>query len=270
MELGIFDMVLARPTFAETLDAVKHAGFSSIQLDYAAAGLASMPAEIPDAVAREIRHETEARGITIAAVGGTYNMIHPDPQVRAEGMASLRAIAASCTTSGTSIVTLSTGTRDATNMWHRHPANDTPDAWNDLLDAMTSALMIADEYDVLLAFEPEQANVASNPAKARQLLNEIPHPRLKICFDAANIAASDLMRDPAVVIDEACALFGNEIATAHGKDITADGKFCAAGTGIVPWPHCVRRFSEVGYGGSLVLHSLSEGEIATARAAIER
>ena len=268
MELGIFDKVFMRPTFGETLDAVKRAGFSAIQLDFATAGLSSMPAEIPDSVAEDIRRETEARGVTIAAVGGTYNMIHPDPQVRAEGMASLRAIAASCAAIGTSIITLSTGTRDAANMWRRHPDNDTPGAWNDMFDALTSALAIADEYDVLLAFEPEPANVASNPARARRLLDEIPHPRLKVCFDAANIAASDLTRDPAVVIDEAFAVLGNEIATAHGKDITAEGEFCAAGTGIVPWPHCVRRFAEVGYAGPLVLHSLNEGDIATARAAI--
>jgi len=269
MELGIFETVLTRPTLAETLDAVKAAGFSTIQFDFATVGLSSMPTEIPASVTSDIRREADARGITIAAVGGTYNMIHPDQRVRAGGMASLRAIAASCATIGTSIITLSTGTRDATNMWRRHPDNDTPDAWNDLLAAMTSALLIAEEFEVILAFEPEPANVASSPAKAMQLLDEIPHPRLKICFDAANIAASDLTRDPAVVIDEAFALFGNEIMMAHGKDITAEGEFCAAGSGIVPWPRCVRRFAEVGYAGPLVLHSLKEREIATARAAIE-
>lgn len=268
MELGIFETVLTRPTFAETLDAVKAAGFSTIQFDFATVGLSSMPTEITSAIADDIRRETESRGITIAAVGGTWNMIHPDPRVRAEGMTSLRAIAASCAPIGTSIITLSTGTRDANNMWRRHPDNDTSEAWNDLLTAMTSALLIAEEFEVILAFEPEPANVASSPAKAMQLIDEIPHPRLKVCFDAANIAASDLTRAPAIVIDEAFALLGNEIVMAHAKDITAEGKFCAAGTGIVPWPHCVRRFAEVGYVGPLVLHSLKESEIATARAVV--
>lgn len=268
MELGIFDMVLIRPTFAETLDAVLTAGFSTIQLDFASVGLASMPAGIPAAVAFDIRRETLLDGVTIAAVGGTYNMIHPDPRLRAEGLASLRAIAASCATIGTSVITLSTGTRDADNMWRRHPDNDSSDAWADLIEAMTSALRIADEFDVVLAFEPEPANVASSATRARALLDQLAHPRLKICFDAANIAASDLTRDPEAVLDEAFALLGDDIVTAHGKDITAEGEFCAAGTGIVPWPFCVQRFAEVGYQGPLVLHSLLESDITTARAAI--
>ena len=269
MELGIFETVFARPTLEETLDAIAAAGFTTIQWDYATAGIGSMPTAIPTSLPDDIRRATDERGITIAAVGGTYNMIHPDPDTRAAGLASLRAIAASAATLGTDIITLSTGTRDAANMWRRHPDNDTPEAWADLIAALTEALAIADEHDVVLAFEPEPANVAKNARKARELLDQMGHSRLRICFDAANIAASDLDRDPGVVIDEAFALLGEEIVIAHGKDITKEGTFCPAGTGIVPWPHVVRGFTEVGYTGPLILHSLSEGDIATARAAME-
>lgn len=269
MELGIFETVFARPTRDEALDAVAAAGFSTIQWDYATAGIGSMPVTIPPSLPNDIRRATDKRDIAIAAVGGTYNMIHPDPDARAAGLESLRAIAASAVTLGTSIITLSTGTRDAENMWRRHPDNDTPEAWADLIEALSEALAIADEYDVVLAFEPEPANVARNAQKARELLDQMAHSRLRICFDAANIAASDLSRDPAVVIDEAFRLLGNEIMIAHGKDITAEGRFCPAGTGVVPWPHVVRRFAEVGYTGPLILHSLGEGDIATARAVME-
>jgi sugar phosphate isomerase/epimerase len=268
MKLGIFETVLARPTFAATLDAVTAAGFETIQLDYASLGLSSMPTVIPLDVQSTIRDETAGRGIAIAGLHGTYNMIHPDLDVRASGMAGLRALSASCGTIGTSIVTLSTGTRDATNMWRRHPENDSPEAWKTLLDEMVKALAIADEYGVTLAFEPEPANVARSATKARELLDQLGHPRLKICFDAANIAASDLTRDPKLVIDEAFDLLGNDIVIAHGKDITAAGEFCPAGTGIVPWSWCVERFDEIGYDGALILHSLKEADIPRAVAAM--
>ncbi|HEU0164645.1 MAG TPA: sugar phosphate isomerase/epimerase family protein [Thermomicrobiales bacterium] len=268
MKLGIFETVLARPTFAATLDAVTAAGFGVIQLDYASPGLDSMPSAIPADVQATIRDETVARGIEIAGLHGTYNMIHPDLEVRAAGIASLRALAASCAATGTSIIALSTGTRDATNMWRRHPENDSPEAWDALIEELTKALAIADEFGVTLAFEPEPANVAKSAVKARELLDQVHHPRLKICFDAANIAASDLTRDPRLVIDDAFELLGDDIVLAHGKDITASGEFCPAGTGIVPWAWCIERLGEIGYDGALILHSLKEADIPRAVAAM--
>ncbi|MGN6031790.1 MAG: sugar phosphate isomerase/epimerase family protein [Thermomicrobiales bacterium] len=266
MQPAIFDMVFPRPTFAERMQAVAGAGFSAFQFDFAAVGLDSMPTAIPDATLSEIRDGAAAAGLTIAGIGGTWNMIHPDPTLRAEGMASLRAIAGACAPLGTRIVTLSTGTRDAANMWRRHPDNDTPEAWADLLTAMREALAIADEHDILLAFEPEPANVAKNAQAARELLDTLAHPRLKICFDAANIAASDLSRDPLVVIREALELLGSEVVIAHGKDIDAEGRFCPAGTGVVPWPETVAALDAAGFDGAMVLHSLSEADVPLAKA----
>ncbi|MGC4189926.1 MAG: sugar phosphate isomerase/epimerase [Thermomicrobiales bacterium] len=266
MHPAVFDMVFPRATFADRMQAIAEAGFSAFQLDFAAVGLGSMPLSIPDATIAEIRDGASAAGLTIAGIGGTWNMIHPDPTLRAEGMASLRAIATASAPLGTHIVTLSTGTRDAANMWRRHAENDTPKAWNDLLASMREALAIADEHDILLAFEPEPANVAKNAQKARTLLDTLAHPRLRICFDAANIAASDLSRSPLVVIAEAVDLLGPDVVIAHGKDIDAEGRFCPAGTGIVPWSETIAALRTAGFDGAIVLHSLQEPDVPLALA----
>jgi sugar phosphate isomerase/epimerase len=266
MQAAIFDTVFPRATFAERMQAIADAGFSAIQLDFATVGLASMPVSIPDSEIETIRAGVAAADLEIAGIGGTWNMIHPDPTTRNEGMASLRAIAGTCKALGTGIVTLSTGTRDAANMWRRHPDNDTPEAWSDLLAAMTTALEIADEHDILLAFEPEPANVAKNAQKARELLDTLAHPRLRICFDAANVAASDLMRNPMAVIAEGIDLLRPEIAIAHGKDLDATGAFCPAGTGIVPWQETIAALTAAGFDGALVMHSLHEQDVPRARA----
>jgi sugar phosphate isomerase/epimerase len=266
MQPAIFDMVFPRPTPAERMTAIADAGFSAFQLDFAAAGLDSMPLSIPERTIADLREGASAAGLEIAAIGGTWNMIHPDPTLRAEGMASLRAIAAACHPLGSTIVTLSTGTRDAANMWRRRPDNDSPGAWSDLLRAMKEALAIAEEHDIILAFEPEPANVAKNAQRARELLDTLRHPRLRICFDAANIAASDLSRSPMVVIAEALELLGPEIVIAHGKDIDAEGIFCPAGTGIVPWTETIEALRASGFDGAMVLHSLGEGDVPLAKA----
>jgi sugar phosphate isomerase/epimerase len=264
MEPGIFETTFARSTLGERLDAVAALGVGWVQLDLASAGLPSLPTEMPDELAADIRRETRKRGILLAAVSGTYNMVHPDPRVRAQGMAALRAIASASRRMGGSVITLCTGTRDPDNMWRWHPANGTPEAWRDLLEAMTGALVFADEFDVLLAFEPEPANVVANAALGRTLLRELDHPRLKVVLDPANILASNRERPPAAVLEEAFALLGEQIAVAHAKDLDADGRFCAAGRGIVPWDLCLRLFRGVGFAGPLVLHSLPESDAARA------
>ncbi len=260
MEPGIFETVFPRRRFEASLDAVAALGVGWIQFDFASAGLPSLPGAIPADVSARIRRETAARGIRIAAVSGAYNMVHPDPAVRAAGLASLRVIAAAAGEIGAPVVTLCTGTRDPDSMWRAHPDNRTPEAWRDLTAALGAALAIADEHDVLLGVEPEPANVAGSAALAHALLRELDHPRLKIVLDPANVLAADRGRPPETVLAEAFALLGAHIAVAHAKDLSADGEFAAAGTGVVPWDACVAGFRAASYAGPLILHTLTEAE----------
>ena len=260
MEPGIFATTFPRPTLEATLDAVAEHGLRWVQFDLATAGLPSLPDRVPDELAARIRRETEARGIRLAAVSGTYNMAHPDPGVRERELAGLGAIAAACHGMGASAITLCTGTRDPDNMWRWHRENGSREAWRDLLASLTAALAFAEEHDVVLAFEPEPANVAGSAARGRELLRELNHPRLKVVMDPANIVASDRERPPEAVLDEAFALLGEQVVVAHAKDLSADGSFCTAGQGIVPWEHCVALFRGAGFDGPLILHSLGEEE----------
>lgn len=264
MDLGIFERTFDRPTLEATLDAVVAHDLHSIQLDLASAGLPSIPDRIPEEVAFRIHDACASRRLTITAVSGTWNMIHPDRRVREQGLAGLDAIAAACGAMSTSVVTLCTGTRDPQSMWRRHPDNDTPAAWRDLVESLDLALAIADRHDVVLAFEPEPANVISSAARGFDLLQQLAHPRLKVVMDAANVVATDRTRTPKAVLDEAFDLLGEHVVAAHGKDLTADGAFCAAGKGIVPWDHCLELFQAIGFDGPIILHSLQEDEVPEA------
>ena len=62
----------------------------------------------------------------------------------------LRVLASACDRLGTSVITLCTGTRDPESMWRRHPDNDSPEAWTDLVASMRQAVQIAEEYGVTL------------------------------------------------------------------------------------------------------------------------
>ena len=69
----------------------------------------------------------------------------------------------------TGLLTLCTGTRDPDDQWRRHPGNDTPEAWRDLLASMDVALAVAEDYDLHLGIEPELANVVDSASRARRM-----------------------------------------------------------------------------------------------------
>jgi sugar phosphate isomerase/epimerase len=264
MLLGIFAKTFVRPTVEGVIDAVRAHVLSCVQFNMACAGLPSMPERIDAAVCNRIRRAAAVRGVTLAAVSGTFNMIDPDPEKRRAGLKRLRVLVGACKQLGAPVVTLCTGTRDPEDMWRRHPDNDGEAAWHDLLDSMRIAVGAAEEAGVTLAFEPEVANVVDTARKGRRLLDEIGSPRLKVVMDGANLFhAGDLarMRD---VLDEAFTLLGPDIALAHAKDLTHDGEagHAAAGTGRLDYDHYLALLRSAGYAGPLILHGLNEEQVA--------
>ncbi len=263
MRLGIFAKTFVRPTVEAVLDAVRLHGLDCVQFNMVCAGLPSMPERIDSALCDRIRAAADKRGITLAAVSGTFNMIHPDPAKRRAGLERLRVLAGACDRLGAPVVTLCTGTRDPDDMWRRHPDNDSAAAWRDLLESLRAAVKIAEAVGVTVAFEPEVANVVDTARKARRLLDEIGSPRLKVVMDGANLfCAGDLAR-MGDVLNEAFALLGPDVVLAHAKDLTHDGEagHAAAGTGRLDYDRYLSLLHGAGYDGPLILHGLGEAEV---------
>jgi sugar phosphate isomerase/epimerase len=262
MNIGIFPTTFPRPSLEETLDAMVALDLYASQVDLSATGLPDLPAVIDPADVARIRHAFDSRGITMNAVAGHFNMAHPDPSVRQAGLHSLRAIAGACAGFGTSLITLCTGTRNPESMWRPHPDNDSPEAWHDLVASLETALTIADEYDVTLAFEPEVNNVISSPLRARRIIDEMGSPRLKVVIDGANIFAKGELPHMTRVLTEAFALLGPDIVLAHAKDLDHDGDagHLAAGTGLLDWDLYLRLLHASGYNGAIILHGLTEAQ----------
>jgi sugar phosphate isomerase/epimerase len=271
MQIGIFAKTFVRPTLAATLDAVVAHGIGCVQFNMACAGVPSMPAQLDAPLIAEIRGALDARNLRMAALSGTFNIIHPDPQRRQTGLTALKTLASACHALGTSVITLSTGTRDPDDMWRRHPANDEPDAWRDMVATLSAALTIAEEHHVTLAFEPEVSNVVDSAAKGRRLLDEMQSPWLKVVLDGANLFHTGELPRMHAILDEAFALLGDDIVLAHAKDLRHDGDAGheAAGTGLLDYDYYIALFRSVGFRGPLILHSLAEDQVAQSVAFLE-
>ena len=260
MQLGIFAKTFARPTVEEVFGAVARLRLHAVQFNFACVGLSSLPDELAPELLDRIRKAATSNRIGIAAVSGTFNMIHPDPRHRREGLRHLEVIAGASARLGTRLITLCTGTRDPADMWRGHPHNNSSEAWRDLLTTLTKALTTANRHDVTLAIEPETGNVIDSANKARRLLDELRSSRLKIIIDAANLLrATDLacMRE---VLEDAFELIGSDLVLAHAKEFNphANAGNRPLGRGVLDWDLYLSLLRRVNFAGPLILHGFEE------------
>ena len=260
MQLGIFAKTFAVTGALPVLNAVRYAGYDVAQFNMACLGLPSMPKSIAPTIVGEIVNASVASGVVIAAVSGTYNMIYPDVGVRADGLARLATLIRATRGMGAPLVTLCTGTRDATDQWKHHPENSSKEAWRDLMMEMGKAVELAEECNVDLGIEPELANVVCSAEHARLLIDELKSSRIRVVLDPANLFEVASPREKRSIIARAVDLVGGHTIMAHAKDRRADGEFVAAGSGVIDFPHFIRCLRSAGFDGPLITHGLSAPE----------
>jgi sugar phosphate isomerase/epimerase len=156
-----------------SLDAIAATGAISVQFDLVSAVGHSFPAELSRHTLEAINASFCQRHLMLAALSGTYNMIDPDQQARLVGAEGFDRLIAWAPGVGAHVVTVCTGSRDPESMWRKHPDNDTPEAWADLLVQIERAVQVAEEYGVTLGVEPEIGNTINSVHKARRLLDEV-------------------------------------------------------------------------------------------------
>ena len=235
--------------------------FSSVsESDFVPTGQLELPGKIAPVVLSSVGSAAERHGLPIEVINATFNMAHPDPEVRSEGLKRLAVHAEAAGILGCPVLSLCSGTRNPDHLWTPHPDNGTSEAWDVMLDTMLRAAEIAEKYGVTLAVESEASNVIDTPEKARRLMDTVKSDRLKMILDPANLfhAGEARPENARRTLDEAFAAFGGDIVAAHGKDILpGDGiSFCGTGRGIVDFPYMAKRLRESGYAGDMFLHGI--------------
>jgi sugar phosphate isomerase/epimerase len=270
-KIGVMTTEFDAPTFEQTVDQIARHQISCVQLqlgsvirdvptvDALLRGLDVLGDKITDDLAVRSREVLDAQGIEVAAVDGTYNMVHPDQDRRARNLGHLVRLIHLAPSFGTRIVTLCTGTRDEV-MWRPHRDNQSDAAWTDLVAQLAVATEAAEAAGIQLAFEPEYNNVVNSAQLARRLIDEVGSTSLKVLMDGANLfhrGDLDRMQDHLV---ESFALVGPDIVLAHAKDLDHDGDAGgrAAGLGKLDYSLYLSELQGSGFDGAIVLHQLTE------------
>jgi sugar phosphate isomerase/epimerase len=116
MQLGIFAKTYNRRTVEQTLQAVRNDGLSAVQFNMSVLGLPTIPDPIgPQAIA-EIAQAADAARVTLAAISGTFNTAHPDPDVRVAYLDRFPNLAQAAAALEIPVITLSSGSRNRKDM----------------------------------------------------------------------------------------------------------------------------------------------------------
>ena len=274
-----FESVTHTPYPAALLfEKMKERGFEAVQFafssisetDFVPDGLIEIPADIPVSAIRAVTANSEACGIPVEVINGTFNMAHPDRAVREEGIRRFEILCRAAAELGAKYISLCSGTRNADHLWSPHPDNDTQEAWNDMLNTVSRCTKIAETYGITLAVESEASNIISTPERARRLMDTVGSPNLKMILDCANLfhAGEAHKENVREILEHAFALYGNDIVLAHGKDIReGDGiDFCGTGLGIVDFAYTAALLEQYDFTGNMFLHGIyDENDMVRAR-----
>jgi sugar phosphate isomerase/epimerase len=219
MELGAFAKTFMRPTLEDTLDEIKALELTQVQFNMSCLGLATLPDRLEESSCIWIARALAERGLTMAAVSGTFNLCDPNPSRLEHNLRRLDILAAACRWLDTRVITICTGTRNAQDMWSWHPDNGKRSSWNDLVANVREAVKIADRHEVTLAFEPELSNVVDSVIKARRLLDEIDSRWLKVVLDPANLISTSEVHHYRGVLAEAFDWLGTDIILVQAKPL---------------------------------------------------
>jgi sugar phosphate isomerase/epimerase len=224
---------------------VARAGFALAHWNFAAIGRPTLAEDVEPETFGRVRQSFDALGIGIPSVSVTYNVVHPDRDLRRRETTAAVELIALVPSLGAGVATVCTGTRDPANMWRGHPGNVDDGAWRDLRETLDVLLAAADGAGVRLGIEPERGNVVRDARAAARLLRELgPDAPIGIVFDPANLLAPASIPEQERILTEAVDLLGDRIVLVHAKDVVESGS-AAAGTGALEYDLVFRLLDEL-------------------------
>lgn len=264
IEIGVMAREIRRPTIAALLQEVHDLGFRQVQINLSVLGGPTLPLSIDRGQMLALRRMVDDFDLRIPALSGTFNMAHPDAKVRQLGVQGMAVLCECAEILGAPVITLCTGTRHETDMWHAHPENDTLQAWQDMLSTLRLIMPVAEAHHIRLAFEPETGNVVNTVEKARVVLEEMGSDALGVVMDPANLFTPHLLQNMDAVLERAFTVLGKAIFLAHAKDVAPpkdgerDCRWVGAGQGVLNFRHYFCLLEAAGYRGPWIMHGLTE------------
>ena len=195
---------------------------------------------------------------TCAAMGEDRDLIHPDPDIRANGMAYIKgAIQATHKLGATNFVGPLYSAVGRT--WQSTPEERARDT-DLLVDNLTELADFAADYDVVLCLEPLnrfETSFINLAEQALPIIERVDHANCQMMLDTfhMNIEEKSLGNTIRAV--------GPHLRHVH----TCENDRGAPGTGNIPWDEVAQALKDIDYQGPVVIESFTAKVQSIARAA---
>lgn len=257
MKIGVNTWVWSSPLTDDDLRGliphVAQAGFDLIELPL------EDPALFDHQLAARLTREAGLAVSTTTAMGPDRDLIHPDRQIRENGMAYVReAIRAAQAVGAQNLVGPTYATVGRT--WSQTPGERARDL--DLLVLNLHQLAeYAGDHGIVLGIEPLnrfETSFLNLADQAIELIDRVDHPACKIMLDTFHMNIEE--ESPAAAIRRTGK---NRLCHVHASESHRG----TPGTGTVPWAKVAQALRDINYAGPVVIESFTAKVKSIARAA---
>lgn len=196
------------------------------------------------------------RGIEIVSLGVFTNLIEPDDEKRDVNLAYFKRHIELAGKNGIPFVSTECGF-DPEHRGVRTTCYES--AIDRIKDSLSILLEECDKWNVDIALETCVIDVIPSAKRAKDIINQIGHPRLKILLDPANLIANSSEEDMYFYLSDRVAYF-------HGKDrMVNDVKGRVVGDGEIDWVKFLKLYHEKNEGAAFILEYVNKDNVCEIR-----
>jgi len=196
------------------------------------------------------------RGIEIVSLGVFTNLIEPDDAKRDVNLAYFKRHIELAGKNGIPFVSTECGF-DPEHRGVRTTCYES--AIDRIKDSLSILLEECDKWNVDIALETCVIDVIPSAKRAKDIINQIGHPRLKILLDPANLIANSSEEDMYFYLSDRIAYF-------HGKDRKVnDVKGRVVGDGEIDWVKFLKLYHEKNDGYPFILEYVNAENVCEIR-----
>lgn len=243
MQIGLRLHDAKKLPLEERLEVVKGQGFTCGHLalgkvidEYSVADSALTPG-----YGMYLKRLFEKNELDVAVLGCYLNLADPNEEALKKTMKRYEAHIRLASVLGVGVVGTETG---APNEEYKYEeACHGEEALELFIKNLRPVVEYAEKMGVIFAIEPVWNHIVWNPKRAREVLDTINSPNLKIILDPVNLLSIHNYEDRDAVIKEAIELLAEDIAVVHIKDFVVEGNelvSVGAGTGMMNYEEIMR------------------------------
>lgn len=226
---------------------------------------------------RQIRDDLHSESLELCQLlpPAFPSLVHPDPDVRAEGVEALRVTLAAAAVLGAGNVYVRPGSLNPAGPWTPHPDNRAVEARERLVESLCHAVVHAEAVGIPLAVEAHVLSPLFSVRVVREVFDRVGSAWLCFNADPVNLIGNlETAYENTGLIHELFDSMGECTITAHAKDVRVGDELvlhieeCVPGQGLLDHETFLQRFEQCSPRGCVLIEHLPIERVAEARRAL--